>query len=673
MATIITHPDTLSLSSNLKRFEIAASSEVRFILSQGETVLIDETYQPNPEGRIVIDVKEVINGKLTTQLPSGDIYRQTKIVKTFQSNINGQTVEFTAIKAGVENLTETPGLFLTANWLTWQPQVKKVAFNQPEWLSYYSTINSVVKVRFHLKDGTSVIHTLHNIASGNCYSYNMQFSYIMGLIPGEKYGYYDVFVESLTGTRLTYIQRYIYRQEECNDEYYIFLNSIGGIDTAALTGESSFVPEIEYLTGSYDDLSVQLPSKTIRKFEKNSGWIPKLESQWLFDLLRSHSVFKLASGVLKKITISESSVEDTSQEDMKSFTFTYRMANDTGLLNVFRSMDPLPENLEIDIPTTGLFFLAPRLVEFDSAEPDDNLLFPVQSPFQQVWKKFSWGAIWNFIYNKILASAIGTMAHAHDNFAVLSALGTSSEKLTFNGAEIATGSGIGVKLGETAQTAYRGDRGKVGYDHSQNSSFHVTTSQKTVLTKLVNEYRVLASPLSVGMLITTLIPSTATADYINIELRGFGKVDAGPFTWVGQAFLTSGAFADATIKCIGSGEQLDVRIFVQDAVVKIWANGKNKSIANFYNIKVNISYGNDLANLIDEISDSSYPTFGVMSAKRFSDFTETFIYPLSTNDRTRLDRAIISTNSTQYKVWTGSNADYASISDKDPNTFYHII
>lgn len=36
-----------------------------------------------------------------------------------------------------------------------------------------------------------------------------------------------------------------------------------------------------------------------------------------------------------------------------------------------------------------------------------------------------------------------------------------------------------IALGETASTAYRGDRGKTAYEHSQDSSVHVTTAQKT--------------------------------------------------------------------------------------------------------------------------------------------------------------------------------------------------
>ena len=35
-----------------------------------------------------------------------------------------------------------------------------------------------------------------------------------------------------------------------------------------------------------------------------------------------------------------------------------------------------------------------------------------------------------------------------------------------------------IALGETAATAYRGDRGKIAYDHSQNGTVHVTASQK---------------------------------------------------------------------------------------------------------------------------------------------------------------------------------------------------
>ena len=673
MATILTHPDSLSLSSNLKRFEIAASSEVRFILSQGSAVIIDESYYPNPEGRIIIDVREVINGYLSTAIPTSNIFQQAGVMKTFSADINSEVITFVAIKSGVENLAETPGNFLTANWLTWQPQSKKVTYNQPEWLTYYAVVNAVVKVKLYLKNDTSVVQTLHNISAGTCYSYNLQFAYVMTLVAGDKYGYYDVWVENTSGTRLTYIQRYVYRQQESNDEYFLFINSLGGVDTANLTGESRFSPEVEHREGLYDDVSVQTPGAAVRRFEKNSGWMAKNEVEWLFDLLKSQSKYKLHDGTFKLITISESSVEDTSLEDMKSIALTYRMANDSGLLNIARSMDPLPENLEIDTPEDGLFFLAPRLVDFDSAEPDDSFLFPIQSPFLQKWFKFSWGALWNFLYNKLIDSAIGVMSHVHDNFLVIGDLSDVNGKLKYKGEDIAPAAGLGVALGETSQTAYRGDRGKIAYDHTLNTASHFSSSaQKLKLTEIANDYHTLADPALDGLLIQTLIPTSVASDYINIEISGFGKIGSAPFAWSGQIYYTSGNFASAAIASVGRGETLDVRIFIRDGFICLWVHGRVKSILNFFNLKLSVCYGADLANLIDTITDAPYPAAGLTAEVAFKDHPETFLRGIPAADQLRIDRAVIASDATQYKFWVGTAPDYAAISVKDPNTFYYI-
>lgn len=51
-----------------------------------------------------------------------------------------------------------------------------------------------------------------------------------------------------------------------------------------------------------------------------------------------------------------------------------------------------------------------------------------------------------------------------DNFGLWA---TSADGLHANATQISTGGGGGVSLGETSTTAYRGDRGKTAYDHSQ--------------------------------------------------------------------------------------------------------------------------------------------------------------------------------------------------------------
>ncbi|MCH7381357.1 hypothetical protein [Acinetobacter higginsii] len=94
--------------------------------------------------------------------------------------------------------------------------------------------------------------------------------------------------------------------------------------------------------------------------------------------------------------------------------------------------------------------------------------------------------------------------------------------------------GGGVALGETSSTAYRGDRGKEAYDHSQSQGnpHNSTTSDITEGSRLYfTETRARAS------LLTGLTPTTGTVTAADSFLVGFNKVvgtlaTVGPPTWV---------------------------------------------------------------------------------------------------------------------------------------------
>lgn len=100
----------------------------------------------------------------------------------------------------------------------------------------------------------------------------------------------------------------------------------------------------------------------------------------------------------------------------------------------------------------------------------------------------------------------------------------------------------GVTLGETAQTAYRGDRGKIAYDHSQSQGnpHNTTTGEISETSKLFfTEPRVLA----------TLLAGLNTSDSSNVTaadsiLQAIGKLQAksansgGSTTWVNITTLT---------------------------------------------------------------------------------------------------------------------------------------
>ena len=111
---------------------------------------------------------------------------------------------------------------------------------------------------------------------------------------------------------------------------------------------------------------------------------------------------------------------------------------------------------------------------------------------------------------------------------------------TEDGVEWTTVSSGGVALGETSSTAYRGDNGKIAYDHSlsQGNPHNTTTSDINEGTKLFfTEPRVRQTVLT-GLNTSTATPALATDQL----LAAIGKLQAqinsiAPPTWVSAASI----------------------------------------------------------------------------------------------------------------------------------------
>ena len=143
--------------------------------------------------------------------------------------------------------------------------------------------------------------------------------------------------------------------------------------------------------------------------------------------------------------------------------------------------------------------------------------------------------------------------------------------------------GGGVALGETAATAYRGDRGKAAYDHSisQGNPHNATTSDIPEGNKLYfTEDRVLQAAL-IGLNTTNPAPVTAT----DALLAAIGKLQAqidagsGSFNWVdvttieGTAMPSSGATLDLT----------KTKIYLAKKDGQLWIKGYFQLSANISN------------------------------------------------------------------------------------------
>ena len=443
MATIIQKPDTLSLSRNLKELIISTSSEISLQLLKGDSMLLEETYLPDVNNRVHVDLADIVTSTLSLTMPSGDAVStsQSSVYSDFTVKVDGTSVaEFTAVRSGVERFSDTAANFLTANWLTWQPQVKEVLHDQPEWLTYYPASGSCAcYARFYYTDGTSGEIKVCDVSQ--CVSINTRFSKLWALDESgkERYGVIDVYIKDAQGLRLTYVQRYVLCSQGALDEVYLCENSLGGLDTFRFYGDRKLVPEIGYTSLLLDNSYTAADPDLSRKWSQNTGMLTGRECEWCWELFRSSAAYHLYRGTILPIVLDASSVEKSAMSVLAAYSFDYRYASDLGLLNVVRS-ENLPEVVEISGPDAEVFFLTPRLNEFPSAVLSDDLIIPVQSPYEESWYTLSVGGLKSALLSSV-ETIYGPMWHVHDNLQVLNLLSADEKgNLLYNG--LAVGSGI---------------------------------------------------------------------------------------------------------------------------------------------------------------------------------------------------------------------------------------
>lgn len=458
--TILQQPDALSLSGNIKDFRISTPGKISFVLLQGATEILSQSYDPGQDGLVTISLKDIIHSCLSFQLQeSSQVYLQPTLADTFTArfsdeyvvnpDISGDPVytdiTFRAVRAGIDRFADTATNFLTQNFLTWQPTVKPVTYYSPEFLTYYAVVPCIVKLRAYFTDDSgSVITqkdiTLSDFEAGKAYTIPLQYASVAGKLDNELPGYYDVWIENTEGVRLTYIQRYYASDMLSEQEQWIlFENSLGGIDTFRAYGSCDFTGEHIHNIAEIEDNSLEYRVDTERKFQKNTGYLNAQERRWLLDFFPSLSKYIYTGSYLRPIVVTESNVTYTDRELPSNYTFTYKYADARPFLNIPRT-EPAGD-LNITVPGVGSFTVPPRLVEFPRLPLTEGALFPVQDPYSEKWYTATSGSLSDFIAERIAKNYVGGggIGHQHNNFNLLELLSYGEEYLLVSGKKIKSG------------------------------------------------------------------------------------------------------------------------------------------------------------------------------------------------------------------------------------------
>ena len=457
MIQVLLYPDALSLVGSMNVFEIYNDSKTDVVFALryhgAEQNIVQHTYTPNDEHRITVDVKDIILPLLAFELKDDSTpYVQENIMKAFSAEIyevgdagNRKEFSFSVIRAGVDKLADSAENFLKNNFLTWQPQVKAVTYYSPEFLTYYAAEACAVKCKAYLWNGTGYTEseiTLAHLTEGCVYTIPVQYAIIAKALNQKTPSYYDVWVEKEGGDRLTYVQRYYasdMKSEE--EEWFLFENSLGGVDCFRAYGNSENTAEHTHNVAEIEDDSEEYRVDTTRKFKKNTGYLDGKERLWLLDFFPSLGKYVYHRNSWRKITVTESDVNYEAKELPSNYTFTYRYSDARPYLNLPRASGESLKQMDIHLPDIGNFTIAPRLVEFPRQQLGGGVLFPVQDPHSEEWGTTTADAIFSAFLSAISNrySGKGEVGHKHINISVLDALSFVGGYLLYKGEKLKAG------------------------------------------------------------------------------------------------------------------------------------------------------------------------------------------------------------------------------------------
>lgn len=457
MIQVLLYPDALSLVGSMNAFEIYNDSETDVVFAlryQGaEQNIVQHTYTPNDNHRVTVSVKDIILPLLSFDVrDSIEPYIQQNIMKKFVASVyevgnegSKKEFSFSVIRAGVDGLADSAANFLKTNFLTWQPQVKEVTYYSPEFLTYYAAEASEVKCKAYLWNGATYdekVLTLASLEAGNVYTVPVQYAIIAKLIGKDALPHcYEIWVEQ-AGERVTYVQQYFaggMKSEE--EEWFLFENSLGGVDCFRAYGNSENTAEHTHNVAEIEDDSEEYRVDTTRKFKKNTGYLDKKERQWLLDFFPSLGKYVYHGSSLRKITVIESDVNYEAKELPSDYTFTYKYSDARPYLNLSRSEVGSFKQMDIQLPDLGNFTIAPRLVECSRLTLSSGALFPVQSPYSEEWGVTTLAAILESLVGNLSDSYSGGggVGHRHSNIEVLDALSEFNGYLRFLDQKIKAG------------------------------------------------------------------------------------------------------------------------------------------------------------------------------------------------------------------------------------------
>jgi len=342
----ITELPALILSGNFpEEVTFQGNSEVVSIFMNGQ-LLLEEIYEHDGNNLIHLKLRDLFHSLLETVIPSaGNLLIQEASVADFGIQIQEQsglvTYSFRLVKGGIDSTGIVDSTtFLMGNFLTWKPQVKKVKYLDPQWLTYYSVQEArlIIQATYQENDEmlTSEPVLVYTLPIAKKCTMNVKFEHLWAgfALEGRSPYYIDCWIADEGQDKKTYTQRYVLTDEYHEfDDLFVFENSLGGVDVIRFTGEIENQVNHEFKSALFGEETREYDMVFSREFVKNTGYFRNgYELLWTNDFLASLNRYQYVSGLPVRIVLKSFEAKDIKTE-LNHYNFTFSLSKQSRYLN----------------------------------------------------------------------------------------------------------------------------------------------------------------------------------------------------------------------------------------------------------------------------------------------------------------------------------------------------
>lgn len=352
-------------------------------ISAGSSSLANIPLSYTPAGgRVSIDLQDILRPYFSfEQVPAGDRFIwQTRMLLSVSVRFMQETsagLVLSVLRGAATGITGGLEEWCRANPLTWQSRRKYVLGPQPEYLTLYLKRSDTVSFSIYTRKGAGPTKAVSGqsvqVQQTGVYTFDVSpaaMSAIAAIEEGAHIAYYDV--ETAGGAKMQYVLD-LPRSED--ERWFLWENSLGGIDTMRMFGDESVVLASEDKTIARKDATTTYDVESPRTWRQDTGTLSLRERTWLLDFFRSPNRYVFRGGVLYPIVLTEAGGEGLTSDSVSNYTFTYRLSDDKGGLNV-SLLNDTPPSLVLPPVAPSDFLLPPHPSNLEPLSPGEGVLFP---------------------------------------------------------------------------------------------------------------------------------------------------------------------------------------------------------------------------------------------------------------------------------------------------------